>query len=262
MRELSTPRLRVERTTVVPLLCTECEAQFQRYENHFARSCLRPYFKDDRVVIEHDARLLAFAVSVLWRVLMHTLNQKVPPERRLHLVQTAQAWRAYLLGDAPGLGEHKCYLFLDREFSAEQIKSSRSLNHVDLRFTIEHGVALVTNFIRVPYRYIAYAKLGPFIFVGTVQDVFRGKLDHLMAPWREIASNVTAESEVDDNAQVPDEVVATIDELASRWRFSDADMKPERRSQLLTRFAALTPNAMLKRLHEKDETLLRGGNDT
>ncbi|MGF6814654.1 hypothetical protein OKW33_001460 [Paraburkholderia atlantica] len=260
LREMSAPRLRVEQTTVVPLLCTKCEAQFQRYEDDFARSCLRPYFMDDRIVIKHDAQLLAFAVSVLWRVLMHMLNQAVPPERRPYLVRTAQAWRAYLRGDVPGLGEHKCYLFLDREFSVEQIKSSRCLSHVDLRFTIEQGAALVANFIGVPYRHVVYAKLGPFIFAGTVQDVFRGKIDHLMAPWREIASHAQASNALDDGVQVPDEIVATIDELASRWQFSEGDMKPARRAQLLAGFAALAPKATLKRLHEKDETLFRGLN--
>lgn len=260
LREMSAPRLRVEQTTVVPLLCTGCEVQFQRYEDDFARSCLRPYFLDDGIEIEHDAKLLEFAVSVLWRILMHTLNQAVPPERRPYLVQTAQAWRAYLRADASGLGEHKCYLFLDREFSAEQIKSSRCLNHVNLRFTIEQGAALVTDFIGVPYRHVVYAKLGPFIFVGTVQDVFRGKIDHLMAPWREIASHAKASNAVDDGVQAPDEIVATMDQLASCWQFSEGDMKPERRAQLLAGFAALAPNATLKRLNEKDETLFRGPN--
>jgi hypothetical protein len=260
LREMSAPRLRVEQTTVVPLLCTECEAQFQRYEDDFARSCLRPYFIDDRIKIEHDTQLLAFAVSVLWRILMHTLNQAVPPEQQPYLVQAAQAWRAYLQGNVSGLGEHKCYLFLDREFSAEQIKSSRCLNHVDLRFTIEQGVALVTGLIGVPYRHVVYVKLGPFIFLGTVQDAFRGKIDHLMAPWREIALHAQASNAVDDGVQVPDEIVATIDELASRWQFSEDDMKPERRAQLLAGFAALAPNATLKQLHEKDETLFHGPN--
>ncbi|MGR2660153.1 hypothetical protein ACUXVY_00955 [Chromobacterium haemolyticum] len=259
-REMSAPRLRVERTTVVPLLCTKCEAQFQRYEDYFVRSYLQPYFKHDQVVIKHDAQLLSFAVSVLWRVLIHTLNQTVPPERRPYLVQTVQSWCAYLQGDAPGLGEHKCYLFLDREFSVEQIKSSRCLNHLDLRFTIAQGVAWVTNFIGVPYRHVVYAQLGPFIFVGTVQDVFCGKIDHLMAPWREIASHAQVESAVDDGVQVPDEIAAMIDELGSRWQFSECDMKPERREQLLAVFAALSPDAMLKQLHEKDETLFRGAN--
>lgn len=260
LREMSAPRLRVEQTTVVPLLCTECEAQFQRYEDYFARSCLRPYFIDDRIAIEHDAQLLAFAVSVLWRVLMHTLNQSVPPERRPYLVQTACAWRAYLRGDSPGLGEHKCYLFLDRDFSVEQIKSSRYLNHVDLRFTIEQGAALVTNFIGVPYRHVVYAKLGPFIFVGTVQDVFRGTIDHLMAPWHEISSHAQADSTVDERIQVPTEIVAMMDELASHWQFSEGDMKPGRRGQLLAEFAEMAPDAMLKRLYEKDEALFRGPN--
>jgi hypothetical protein len=260
LREMSTPRLRVEQTAVVTLLCTKCEAQFQRYEDNFARSCLRPYFIDDQIVIKHDAQLLAFAVSVLWRVLVHTLNQRVPSALLPYIVRTVQAWRAYLRGDASGLGEHKCYLFLDRELSVEQIKSSRCLNYVDLRFTIEQGAALVTNFIGVPIRNVVYAKLGPFIFVGTIQDVFCGKADHLMATWREIASHAQADSAVDDGVQVPDEIVATLDELASRWRFSEGDMKPERRAQLLAGFAALAPNAMLKRLHEKDETLFRGPN--
>jgi len=255
LRELSAPRLRLEQTSVVPLLCTVCEAQFQRYENDFARSHLRPYFVDDRIVIERDAQLLAFAVSVLWRVLMHTLNHTVPPDRLPYLAKTAQTWRAYLQGYASGLGEHKCYLFLDREFSAEQIKSSACLNHVDLRFTIEQGAALVTNFIGVPYRHIVYAKLGPFIFVGTVQDVFGGKIDHLMAPWREIASHVQANNAVDDGVQVPDDFVVTMDELARRWQFSKGDMRPERRAHLLAEFEALTPDAMLKRLHEKDKAL-------
>lgn len=259
-REVSAPRLRVEQTTVVPLLCLKCEAQFQGYEDDFARYCLHPYFMNDQIVIEHDVQLLAFAVSVLWRVLMHTLNQTVPPELRPCLVQAELAWRAYLRGDATGLGEHKCYLFIDREFSVEQIKSSRCLTYVDLRFTIEQGVSLVTYLIGVPYRHVVYAKLGPFIFVGTVQDVFRGKIDHLMSPWREIDSHARAVSAVDDGVHVPDEIVATIDELASRWQFSEGDMRPKRRMQLLEEFAALTPDAMLKRLYEKDETLFRGPN--
>ncbi|WP_152603955.1 hypothetical protein [Burkholderia pyrrocinia] len=262
LRELSAPRLRVERTTVVPLLCTECEAQFQSYENDFARSCLRPYFMDDRIVIEHDARLLAFAVSVLWRVLIHTLNQTVPPEWMPCLARTARAWRAYLRGEALGLGEHKCYLFLDREFSEEQIKLSHYLNHVDLRFTIEQGATSVTNIIGVPYRNVVYAKLGPFIFVGTVQDVFHGQIDHLIASWREISSNVHASHAVDDGVQLPDEIVAMIDKSASRWQFFENDLKPKRRAQLLTGFAALAPNATLKRLLEKDEILFLGSNDS
>lgn len=57
-REMSAPRLRVERTAVVPLLCTECEAQFQRYEDNFARSCLRPYLVDDRIGLPPSIRTL------------------------------------------------------------------------------------------------------------------------------------------------------------------------------------------------------------
>lgn len=260
LREMSAPRLRVERTTVVPLPCSKCEAQFQCYENDFARSHLRPYFMDDRIVIKHDARLLAFAISVLWRVLVHTLNRGVPPEWMPCLARTARAWRAHLRGDALELGEHKCYLFLDREFSEEQIKLSRYLNHVDLRFTIEQGVTSVTNFIGVPYRNVVYAKLGPFIFVGTVQDVFHGKIDHLIASWHEISSHVHDSHVVNDGVQLPDEIAAMIDKSASRWQFSEDDMQPKRRAQLLTGFSALAPNSPLKRLLEKDKVLFLGSN--
>lgn len=261
-REMSAPRLRVEKTTVVPLLCTDCEAKFQRYEDDFARSCLYPYFKDNQVVIEHNTKLRAFAVSVLWRVLRHTLNQTVPPEQRPYLVHTEQTWLSYLRDNESELGEHKCYLFLDREFSEEQIKLSRYLNHVDLRFTIEQGVTAVKNVIGVPYRHVVYAKLGPFIFVGTVQDFFRGKIDHLMTSWREIVSHAQDHSTVNDGVQVPTEIVETIDELASRWQFSVDDVTPERHKKLLAEFAKLDNDAMLKQLREKDETLFRESNST
>src|SRR4030042_4769769 len=55
-----------------PLLCSDCEQQFSRYENYFAKNFFRPltkYVKFPKQTIPYDENLVKFILSISWRVL-------------------------------------------------------------------------------------------------------------------------------------------------------------------------------------------------
>lgn len=81
-----------------PLLCTNCENLFSKYETYFAKQIFYPVVDDREAEFEYSEHLYLFATSVLWRLLV----QEILPEEKavsyyadLELLE--QNWRSILL---------------------------------------------------------------------------------------------------------------------------------------------------------------------
>lgn len=85
----------------MPLLCADCEKKFGNFETYFASSIFYPVVERDND-FPYDLRLFKFVISVMWRLMHHSLiaDQKGLPF--FDQVMAAEAaWREYLLNDHP-----------------------------------------------------------------------------------------------------------------------------------------------------------------
>ncbi|WP_276131903.1 hypothetical protein [Polluticoccus soli] len=85
----------------MPLLCTDCERLFGNFETYFAASIFYPVIdKDDN--FSYDERLLKFVVSVMWRLMHHSLiddHSGLPFYNEV--LRAEKIWSEYLLDDKP-----------------------------------------------------------------------------------------------------------------------------------------------------------------
>ncbi|MFJ3045849.1 hypothetical protein ACIPEN_08470 [Herbaspirillum chlorophenolicum] len=252
-REMSSMKLRVERTLVGPFFCLCCEKKFGRFEDDFTRIYLDPYFDNDQITIESQSLLLLFAMSVLWRVLAYTLTQDSYSDKFPYLLQAEERWRGYLEGKNKDVGAHKCYLVLDREFTKDQIQSSAHLTRIDLRYGIAQGITFTQIWGALALsRHVVYAKLGPFLFIGELKEFFEGQTDHLLEPWHDLTSTEPFCLLHDPAASAPKDIVAMADRIFSQWQWRDDYMKPERRNKLQATLSALSEDSQFKRLLKED----------
>jgi hypothetical protein len=83
-----------------PLLCSECEQRFSKWERQFSLEVFPKVQADVFDSFEYDDHLLKFAVSLFWRVLVadRTLVIEASPQWTARIDLTLATWRKYLLG--------------------------------------------------------------------------------------------------------------------------------------------------------------------
>lgn len=90
---------RVQDLPKKPLLCSDCEQRFSRWERTFSLEAFPKIQGDNFDFFEYDHQLLKLAVSLSWRVLVTDrldLSES-RPEWRTEIDLTLENWRRYLL---------------------------------------------------------------------------------------------------------------------------------------------------------------------
>jgi len=156
--------VRLQDTMKMPLLCLDCEKRVSKFEDYFARRIFFPYQNVGIQEFSYDESLLKFAVSMSWRVLLFSIQQRAlddAPNLAPYAECALKTWRDYLLELRKEEGDYEHHIFfLDFvEGSAAEIPSG--FKWYRLR-AIDGCLALGKETVFV------YTKFPGIIFVSTV----------------------------------------------------------------------------------------------
>lgn len=85
----------------VHLLCSNCEKLFSNFETYFASSIFYPVVDKDSE-FPYDKRLFKFVISIMWRLMQHSLKQdQVGLPFYDRVLAAEKAWSDFLLNDTP-----------------------------------------------------------------------------------------------------------------------------------------------------------------
>ncbi len=101
LRDLTTPNRRRQDAPTMPFLCWDCEQVFSPWEGKFAELLFLPLHRNESDSFTYGTWGLKFASSVMWRVLVESLERgrgRLTPEQARLAGVAAQTWRAFLLG--------------------------------------------------------------------------------------------------------------------------------------------------------------------
>src|ERR1700761_3581788 len=99
LRSVNQPNLRRQDGPIRHWLCSECEQLFGVNESYFASHIFEPVLGSTRFSFDHDARLMRFLVSLLWRVLHIDLEHARDGNSFVGEIFAAEEeWRYFLLG--------------------------------------------------------------------------------------------------------------------------------------------------------------------
>jgi hypothetical protein len=167
VRRNDSPNLRVQDLEKRPWLCIACEGLLGQSETRFAGELFHPYTKGKASQFDYGPWLLHFCVSVSWRVLLFSRDEKAvmknyPPDAITRCNEAELNWREFLLGQRPHPGPFQQHLLpLDgiAEISNRPDNLAPNLNRYFMR-TIDMDIlrGKNTNYV--------YAKLGRFVIVG------------------------------------------------------------------------------------------------
>lgn len=146
------------------LLCKNCEEQFSKFENYFAKQIFLPFHNEKLRSFEYNSNLKLFVVSLSWRSLMVCRNsfQSELPNYNSLLDQAEVEWRQFLLGKQETIS-YECHLrFLD--YIRNQINLHPKFNSYTLRST---DATLVGNSKRI----LSYVKLPWMIFLTSIHPI-------------------------------------------------------------------------------------------
>ena len=102
LRFVKQPNLRAQDGPIRKWLCCECEQRFSINEAYFASHIFQPVLKASCFSFNHDARLLRFLVSVLWRILHSDLESERNADFFLpEILAAEEEWRSFLLQQRP-----------------------------------------------------------------------------------------------------------------------------------------------------------------
>lgn len=150
-------------------LCEACEQRFSIREDYFAQKIFSPYLKDEKATFQYDNRLFYFAISLLWRSLIRTLElPDVSGHRFYELMKDAeQKWRSYLMGESQ-----------DAHYSSVQIFFSGVSNNPTVptkHFNMYLARAIDSTVGSSQSECFMYAKFARFLFFGYLTECDQSK---------------------------------------------------------------------------------------
>lgn len=120
-RPAENPEYRVQDTTKLKLLCSNCETLLSSWERYFAENIFFPY-QEGTTEFQYDGRLLKFLVSMFWR-LAKTKSGSLEsnPNQEKHVEAALKIWENYLLDKRkdPGPYENHMFFFASLEKSED-----------------------------------------------------------------------------------------------------------------------------------------------
>lgn len=117
MRNMSEPNLRAPGGLAVPLLCEDCEARFQKYEDKFARKFFHPIHSEGkRPPYCYSDWMMKFGISVVWRIGIYLLQQDGKLMLEEHSAErdvidrTLSVWKSFLRDEITNPGFNRLHM--------------------------------------------------------------------------------------------------------------------------------------------------------
>jgi hypothetical protein len=164
MRHAINPNVPTQDGIVEKFLCGDCERKFNRAETYFANKVFFPIVDKSAAIIEYDNNFKYFIISVLWRVLKHSLIDDVK-DSVWHSTALAveKEWADFLYFDKPIQTFDEIHLLVGVDIIKEgDIVIENETNKEFIRYmgrTIDSGI---------PYNdktCLIYLKLPRFLFM-------------------------------------------------------------------------------------------------
>ncbi len=112
LRGAKNPNLRLQDTLKMPLLCSDCEKKFSRFEKYFAEQIFFPYQDKGKQKFAYDESLLKFIVSISWRILCYEqILDYITPDLVPYVKCALKTWKDYLLELRQDEGNYEHHLF-------------------------------------------------------------------------------------------------------------------------------------------------------
>lgn len=166
IRNTERPNIRVQDGLKKPLLCGECESNFNRVETLFANKLFHPWLNGEQT-IHYDDWMLKFCVSISWRVLKHCkgLNQNhVYTQQQDDLSAKAEeTWRKFLLGELPHPAS------FEQHFLPVDIINETTIPDLPTNINRFLTGAITMDIVGSNKTLMTFAKLGRFIIFGFIQ---------------------------------------------------------------------------------------------
>lgn len=252
-REASNPNKVVQNTITFPLLCTDCEDLFWKWEDIFSRDTYRPYFDNNNHPVTLDRNTFDLMISICWRVLKYTLLAHPPIISFSHLNDAEKIWRDYLLAKRADVATFHPYLVLDRDFSDSVIQNSAALTRTNLRNTIAQGIFGIPDIdLLILSRHVVYAKLGPFILFGVMfsSDENMGQHDSWQAVKQTANDKLRQKPET-----LPTNIVSHIDDTTSKINKSMEALSEKQKIKQNALVAKKLHKAPVRHLVDEDKRL-------
>lgn len=173
IREINKPNLRVQDFLKLPLLCSDCEELFSKWEHKFSEKIYDPFHtmpSTEAKIMPYDDWAIRFAVSISWRALYYykykqpaALEECSPLQNNL-IESALEFWKEFLLGKSSSLGKFNQHIVpFDpvKHYSGD--KTAPYLNRYLMRSV---GLSLIV----LPNRVYTYAKLRRLLILGRIQD--------------------------------------------------------------------------------------------
>ncbi len=165
LRSSETPNRRAQDGEKEQMLCSDCEALFNRWETPFATRIFHPLNRGESIQFRYESWLLKFAVSVSWRVLTWYKPDDLPEisaPGKLLIAKALQTWKEFLLDQRAHPGSFEQHLILTDVI--ESIENIDSLPPNWNRFMTRGCHINMAHFKGHPL--YVYAKMGPSDSVG------------------------------------------------------------------------------------------------
>ena len=167
MRSSLIPNKRIQDTSKVSLLCKECEGLFGKFETYFSEIIFKPVIDSDTPVLNYDARLLKFGVSLVWCYLVVSLPKflRQHPTQKVSAEIAERKWRDFLFDDLNLNGYEIHLLMLNRVIGAPIIEGTDL--DINWYFFRTVGGTVCLSF-QDPFVLI---KLPAFVFIAPLKPV-------------------------------------------------------------------------------------------
>lgn len=172
LRAGAQPNTRIQDGPKDYYFCSDCEQTMGRWENEFSQRIFAPIHDESKkppITYPYEAWCLKFAVSVVWRVLLHhrerTGLQSLPSSLAEEAALAYLMWRRFLRDEKPHPGRYEVHLLpLGLIDTTASPITSPFYNRYAMR-TIDHDLPYTDNAIGV------FAKLGKFAFFGFIEGI-------------------------------------------------------------------------------------------
>ena len=109
LRGVINPNLRKQDIKRFPILCSDCEVLFSKYEGLFANNVFYPYHDKNKTSFNYREELKKFAVSLSWRILAENLFQN--KRRGIEFIKAELNWRDYLNNKTKNTKPYQHHIF-------------------------------------------------------------------------------------------------------------------------------------------------------
>jgi hypothetical protein len=164
LRGLGKPNVAHQDGLKMPLLCSDCEDRFNKYETWFANNFFHPSINAIKINYNYTEALYKFAISLFWRTIIVNLDRDIYNETPLKskLIACEKELREFLLSDKYPNNFDKIYIGIT-SYVANAPPHLKGINHYFTRSTDHQIIFDDSNKKMFFYCIIPY-----FFFIGNI----------------------------------------------------------------------------------------------